>query len=270
MLTESPAIKNALVKGHLESMVRRTENGDQASRFTSVVDEFGEELGAVTGRYQLVQTADIVAAFDLECERKGYVVEGRSGFYRNGRAKVILDIRNRAMRRDGGNGTITPMVYLENGLGGLHRLVVGTGANIGRCGNGMWFGDIVSKDTRKHTSGLDLGAIVRGAVDKLDQRIERDMAWIEAARKVRFDFAGDVCKAIGEDTPERLRRDFRHVISSNRSLEGDTVWAMAQSITELSTHYMRTRQSDGSHVWAADDYTRRQLDRLNREYHLVG
>lgn len=270
MLTESPAIKQALVRGHLENLTRVTDNGGVNSRFTAVVDEFGEELGAVTGRYKLIQTADIVAAFDLECERKGYQLRARNGFYRNGRAKVVVDVVNREMRRDGGDGTITPMVYIENGLGGLHKLVIGTGANIRRCGNGMWFGDIVSKDTKKHTSGLDLGALVTRAIGQLDQRIERDMAYIEAARQARFDFTGDLCKRIGEDTPERLRNEFRRIIQRNRSIQGDTAWAMAQAVTELSTHHMRTRHSDGSHVWTADEWTRRQLARINEEYALVG
>jgi hypothetical protein len=272
MLTTDPRIQPALVKGHFEDLQRYQvidgrAQGHTSSRFRAVVDGHGAELGAVSDRYKLVQTADIVSAFDIEAERLGFQVAPREGQYHNGRSKVILDVTNREIRRDGGDGTITPMVYIENGLGGVSKLRIGTGSNIARCTNGLWFGDIVSRDTRKHTSGLDLHAIVLNALEQLEERIDRDHHLIMAARATRFDFAGELTQKIGESAPKRLQDEFKSIITGNRRACGDNVWAMLQSITELSTHHMR-ETSKGRHVWSADEWTRRQVGRITEEYAL--
>jgi hypothetical protein len=270
MLTTDPRIQPALVRAHFEPLHRSTDGLIQVpSRFRSVVDDNGDELGAVSDRYKLVQTADVVSAFDLEAETRGYDMQPREGFYRNGRSKITFDIRNRTYRKSGGDGDITPMLYLENGLGGTNALRGGTGSNIARCGNGLWMGDIIAKDTKRHTSGIDILAFVRFLFDKLDERIERDLHLIEAARATRFNFTDELTKKVGESAPKRLLPQFREIIQRNRRIQGDTVWAMLQAITELSTHHMRERR-DGTHVWSADEWTRTNVRRISENYALVG
>lgn len=274
MLTNDPRVQPALVRAHFEEMERHSivegrAAGLTRSRFRAVVDDNGDELGSVSDRYKLVQTADIVSAFDLEADTRGYVMRPREGFYRNGKAKLTFDIANRTYRKDGGDGDITPMLYLENGLGGVNAMRGGTGSNIGRCGNGLWFGDIIAKSTRKHTTGINVLAFVRFLFNKLDERIERDRVLIEAARATRFDFTDALTKKIGESAPKRLVPAFREIIQRNRAIQGDTAWAMIQAVTELSTHHMRERR-DGSHVWSADEWTRTNVRRITENYHLVG
>ncbi len=267
MLTQHEKIQPALVKCHAESMIRETPQGIHIpSRFRSVVDDRGTELGSVTDRFKLVQTADVVAAIDLEADRLGYDFTPRAAFYRNGMAKIELDIPARRISMKDGDGGVTPRAIILHGLGGRGGLSVFVGGEIGVCTNGMIFGKLIDVSYARHTKGIDIQRIVAKAIGALDAGIQRTEVLIAAAKRTASNTT--IAAEVRETAPERFRRTFDGIFAQNERTYGRTGWALIQSVTELATHHMRERR-DGSHVWSADDWSRTQVNAVSNALGLV-
>lgn len=253
MLTQHEKIQPALVRCRAEGLERVTSDGFTSSRFRAVVDDNGTELGHVTGRFAMVQTADVVAAFDLAADAAGFQLEPIRAYYRNGLAKVELRVPNRTIQTSDRDGGAAPRIVLKHGLGGRGGLHVEVGALIQVCTNGMTAFKAFSYEYARHTRKLNVQEMVTAAVSKLDAKIQATellIAQTQAARATET-----LMREVLEAAPKRQQDTFAGIIGRNVSTYGATGWALIQSVTELATHHMSERR-DGSHVWSADDWSR--------------
>lgn len=283
MLTQSKQFEGKLVEASLEPACRGINTpgpgpntpgnfGFEETRFKLVIDELDNPIAAVTDQYTLVKNRELIAAVDLVADELGITLEPQSGIYHNGHSRYEIGTPDMEFKATGDPSFTTGRIIVENdyrGNGGI-RLMTGWFRLI--CSNGLIVGKIASESNTRHVGEIDIIGKVREALGKFLARFEVDTLLAETLAKESFDFTGwpgdreiaqhNVEEAdpylidrILADTAERYQGEFRAASRRNSADMGETLWALAQTVSEVATHTMNGR-------FSPDDWAHRQLSRI--------
>jgi hypothetical protein len=229
------------------------------SRFTSIVDGAnGEELAAVTGQYTLVQNERIVRAVERAGDTLGLNLRRDRALYRSGKSEIRWTLPDNEFRPSGAGSPMVPGFIAGNDYRGSAALTGEGWIGVLLCTNGMRRTEWMQTARRVHKGEISDGALVqmygillKGTID----RVAEQEAAIEAmARKEATDEQVEaLIKSIGT---RQARQDLvASAVRSNMAAHGQTVWALAQAVTEVQTHDLPTG-------WAGQDWAARQVEAL--------
>ena len=269
MLTHSDRLRGTVVDAQIHTAARASDL--RVSRFGIVVDELGNECGAVSDRYTLVRNADLIAAVDLASDDLGLELECAGGIYSmSGRSQYTFYLPG-DFKVPGDNSDVRTNITIGNGYGGTHN-VDGTGGTYRLvCSNGMSIGTIVSAMKRRHVGEFDLMRLVQEMMVKLveETTTEKQRAILAAETPFEWNVSkaeneGDavvrqrnntLLQTIAKDTPKRYVQGLSDAIKAYRTDVGHTTWAIVQAVGEIAQH-------DMNHTQAAQNWSRRNQARV--------
>jgi len=259
MFTEHPAMQAAMTRCHGE---RLTRPNNVSSRFRSIVDEYDTELGAITDRFRIIQTPDLIAAIDIVQDKLGLKMSPRESFYRNGRARVLFDV-DRSFSIPTAKTSVRPGLYLSHGLGGNGGIAIAPTENISICTNGMIFGAIFQLSYARHIGVINVMQLVEEVLEQFEQQVEYSVQIITVASQTpSAEVHENLLREVLESAGKRQAKALDDRLTENIKTHGDTVWALLQAVTEHATHDRRFTQKDGQYVQAADVWSQRQVSNI--------
>jgi len=281
MLTDHPKLKGTMPKAWHEEVWRANPSGDLDAashevvpKAKLVVDETDTVLGTVSNRHTIVQNRELVSALEVAADRCNIDVEPLVGRYRRGRATYEFHVPTLDMRPFGDPSKTTPRITLVNDHSGTGGLKVLSGWYRLVCTNGLTIGTVLHQNTVRHTGEIDVLGFVQAAVEKIQDEFEvqgllaRNL-WAErhhfvGAEKPREEavkrvsdpdkYTPTLVDQIIADTSARYDSYLRTAMHENRREIGDNLWALAQAVSQTSTHRMPGANAD---AWAT-----RQLNRI--------
>lgn len=283
MLTEHKKLEGMMPKAWHEDVWRANPSGDLDAasheivpKARLVVDETDTVLATVSNRHTLVQNRDFISALDVAASRLGLTVEPIRADYRNGKARYSFQIPELTMQVDRDPSKTSAKLDLRNDHGGTGGLGVESGYWRWRCVNGLIVGSISHAATMRHTGEIDVLGFVSAALEKVADEFAVHELIAQRLPHTPHHFIGvdrpreDVLKRVAEpdvftptlvdeilaDTAKRYDEYLRQVMLDNRQEMGDNLWALAQAVSQTSTHRMPGQNAD---AWAT-----RQLNRIRQ------
>ena len=270
MLNKRENLEPALVDAHKRTLMVMKDSGfPEPCRFDVIQDSQGYHVGAVSGRYKLIRNADLIGAIDLASDSLDVPLTVGQCRYQNGRTSLEFTLPD-TYRVTGDPSDIKPLIRIGNDYGGGGALTGAAGVYRLVCTNGMMIGKVETYTTLRHVGEIDLYEFTYGLVNGLVKRAQVHKIIAESTQEMPFEWAikqvegervdprlldnAQLLNTIAENTPPRYHQPLRDAITRNREDIGRTVWALLQSISEVSTHNMRG--------WAAQNWQRRETNRV--------
>jgi len=269
MLTKHKVFDGKLVHAWTEPAYRETTRPDtrakqyEGTNHRFVVDERDDIVGTVSDQYTLVRNADVIAALDLAAGERNLALDPTKAAYRNGRSFYEVKVPGFGYRVSGDPSGMVPSIIVRNDYRGGGGLKIQGGIFRLACTNGLVVGDIAYFTNQRHVGQIDVIGFFRDALSRMEEKIEVNRLLAEAMTRVRY--RPEVVEAIIADTADRYRADWDRALRENVAEIGDNMWAVAQAVSELSTHRMQTRATGDARTeynMGADTWATRQWDRI--------
>lgn len=270
MLRDIQTINDAAVDAKLYPANYVADDGNRATRFRAVVDQFGRAQCMVTKSFTLATNPRLVDAFDLALSEVSLEVALRQASYepRSGKFLLWVDVPTLAWREPGTRGSeMKPGLVLMNSYG-ANSSIRGLDAELAAiCSNGQFIGEIESIMLQRHVGEIDLMSFCRRLVSGIKDRVEVERLVADTMYRTRYPLwrvpsKEEVAEMEPKDrrlldrivhaVPGRYENNFVVNVRDNRALIGDNLWALEQAVTELATHSMRGQSArDFASVYGA-------------------
>ena len=252
------ADRRALVRPLTLTYAPDTQHERQVpSRFRAIVDgTTGAQLAAVSDRYTLVQNEDIVTAVERAGDVLGVRLEKSGGMYRNGVTKLRWLMPDHTFEPGGTQSPITPTFEAGNDYGAGGSVLGEGGLWVTLCSNGMrrlmW--SFIKKMRHVGIINVDVlyteyATILSNVMNKLEDN--KQVISLLASTEVNDAWIDRVVGSLRESRQPVMIS----AIKSNVSAHGATAWALAQAVTEASTHQF-------PNTWANQDWAAKQVEKL--------
>jgi hypothetical protein len=236
-------------------------------------------LACLTDQYRLVTNLELLDTFGRVADTLGTEIVPRKGTYWGGRASYQFDLPGLAFTPSGDTSPTVPVLYLGNDYRGQGNLTLAIGWLRLVCTNGARRLVMASSATRRHVGQFSLtewiGRALQAGIDAAQVEgvlaealattpapvIEVYTSQQGAAHSVRrareMDTPPSLSSLIYADTATRYHADLSDSIGRYMHELGPNLWALAQAITDVSSHRMQERRDGGPRTrpnMGADDW----------------
>ena len=275
MLTEHKILEGKMPTAWTEPAHRELDGeGFEETRFRLVCDEVTGPLAAVSDKYALVPMRDVISALDLAADAHSIELEPIEASYKSGRGEYKFRAPGLAFQAPGDPSITQATISIGNDYRGMANLSGMAGWFRWVCKNGLYAGTMAGQVKRRHVGTVDVYGLVGGLVAGLRDtfEVQRILAETlarthyvaprliptveEAKEQVKGSDAPTLIAQIMADTAERYEQYFRTAVHENQREMGTNLWALAQAVSETSTHRMPG--------FTADEWATRQLNRIRK------
>lgn len=291
-LTDSKAFDGKLVEAWLEPTYRRIGGGgllvedtynEEKSRY--VIDEGDEVLATVSDGYLLIQNRELISALDLAADDLGIEVDPLRGSYVNGSSNYTFTIPKYSQKIGNDPSETIMTLNLRNDYRGGGSLKMLAGWFRMFCENGQVVGEIAAEHAKRHVGTFNPYEWIKARLTRIGEQFEANMFIAEMLANTSHEgsaYASDfyrgrksaeqavkmqdasLVEQILADTAQRYHHDLGLIAQRNFRDIGHNLWALAQSVSELSTHRLqetatgrpRVKYNTAADAWGATQYNR--------------